>query len=277
MPGTVQCPHCGIDGTEAANEFIRLTAQAQAGGTAQGNVPVVGNRSAAAHRPAASSSALVKEGKRTRAFGEPNMMLGTVGALGAAILGMLVWFLLIKWTNTEFGIVAWGVGGLTGIGCRVLGAGYSQKLGIIAGVCAFLAIVGGEYLATHAAYSRFVDEFLGTAYEYQMAYAKRAVQVKTETEARAFLAAEQDEGAGESGEVTAQDVSEFMNDDLPQLKEFVAGRPNRAEFEAKVRASLRSMESQASVLKESVSLWTLLWLFVGVGTAYRLGTGETGS
>jgi hypothetical protein len=203
------------------------------------------------------------------------MALGTAGAVSAACLGMLVWYLLIKWTNTEFGIVAWGVGGLTGVGCRVLGGGYSQKLGVIAGLCAFLAIVGGEFLATHTAYSRFVNEFLGTAYQEQMAFAQRAVQAETETEVKAFLAAEKDDGTGRTEDVTPDEIREFRNSNLPKLKAFVEGQPSRQEFEATVRASFNSMGVKASLLKHSVSLWTLLWLFLGVGTAYRLGTGQT--
>jgi len=276
MPATVQCPQCGTDGTEAANEFIRLVDETQANAGVQGGVPVVGSPASAAYRKTAGRSDPVSPGRKPkRGFGEPNMALGTVGALGAAFLGMLIWYLLIKWTNTEFGIVAWGVGGLTGVGCRVLGGGYSPRLGIIAGVCAFLAIVGGEYLATHAVYSRFVNEFVEASYDQRMAYAKRAVQAETEAEVRAFLAAELEVDEGETQDMTADEISEFINTELPKLKEFVNGRPTRAEFEVRVRAGFNSMEFQASLLKDSVSLWTLLWLFLGVGTAYRLGTGET--
>jgi hypothetical protein len=60
-----------------------------------------------------------------------------------------------------------------------------------------------------------------------------------------------------------------------KLKDFVNGQPTKAEFERDVRAKLNSARMQAEVLKHSVSLWTVLWLFLGVGSAYRLGVGET--
>jgi hypothetical protein len=64
----------------------------------------------------------------------------------ASLLGMFGWYLLIKITGDEIGYAAWGVGALTGLGARLLGASGSTKLGVLAGVFAFSAIIGGQYL-----------------------------------------------------------------------------------------------------------------------------------
>ena len=91
MPQKVSCPHCGVDGTPAANAILRekLTRGAVAG-------------------------------TRDR-FG-----LGLAGAVSAAVMAMLAWFFLIKVTGYPLGFAAWGVGLLVGLGavfvcgsCRV--------------------------------------------------------------------------------------------------------------------------------------------------------------
>lgn len=298
LPAPVACPACGLDGTEAANEYIRQAVATVPKVRVKVAVPAsaaVPAPPATPIPPAASENPLPEAGAvaaprtgippmapaagqgKKRGYGEPNLALGTAGAVGAAILGMIVWYLIIVGTNTEFGILAWGVGAFIGFGCRVLGAGYSQKLGIIAGVCAFVAIVGGEYLATRTAYQQFLDQFMEGAYEARLEYAQRAVQLETEEQTRAFLAEgmSDEEETVAPADITPQQLAEFRQDELPKLKDFAEGRPTKAEFEREVRASLNSARMQAEVLKHSVSLWTVLWLFLGVGSAYRLGVGET--
>jgi hypothetical protein len=66
--------------------------------------------------------------------------------LAGGFLGMLGWFLLIKATGYEIGYAAWGVGVITGFGTRLLAQVSSEALGYCAGGCAFLAILGGQYL-----------------------------------------------------------------------------------------------------------------------------------
>jgi hypothetical protein len=283
MPGGVNCPNCNADGTEAANEYVRQVLAAQPPvpvKTVPNSPPVpppppsVPPASGPITPPIAPPGGPAKK----RAYGEPNIMLGTVGAVGAALLGMIVWYLIIVSTNTEFGIIAWGVGGLTGLGCRLLGGGYSQKLGIIAGACAFVAIVGGEYLATRSAFNQFLGKMLEGAYEENLAYAKEANTLTTDAEIKAFLAkhsSEEGEPAVSPDDITAEQVKEFREDDLPELKRLATGTTSKAEYERKIREGFDTAETQSLILKESVSLWTLLWLFLGVGSAYRLGIGET--
>jgi hypothetical protein len=189
---------------------------------------------------------------------------------------MLVWYALIKFAHVESGIIAWGVGGVTGFACRTLGAGYSQKLGIIAGTCALVAIVGGEFMATKALFNEYVGQTLAGAYDHRMDYAKKAVEAKTDQEIRTLLAAEESE---EGDQVTPDSINdsdlEAFRKELPALQDFINGKPGRAQFDQELRASLNSTEMNGLLLRHSVSLWTLLWLFFGVGSAYKLGSGVT--
>jgi hypothetical protein len=67
------------------------------------------------------------------------------GLIGGAI-GGAVWAALAYYTNFEFAIVAWGIGGLVGFCCRA-GAGASSGVltGLIAAGIALASIAGGKY------------------------------------------------------------------------------------------------------------------------------------
>ncbi|MHB1309476.1 MAG: hypothetical protein ACYDC1_11070 [Limisphaerales bacterium] len=60
---------------------------------------------------------------------------------------------------------------------------------------------------------------------------------------------------------------------MPQLKEFTNGQPTKAVFESELRRTITS-GAHGLILQSSLSLWTILWLILGVGSAYRLGVGE---
>ena len=44
-----------------------------------------------------------------------NVMRGDIGAAVGGLIGMAIWYGIIVMTNYEVGLIAWGVGGLTGI------------------------------------------------------------------------------------------------------------------------------------------------------------------
>jgi len=113
MPQMVACPGCGVDGTPAANESLRQ----------QLGAPTV---------------------QRGR------LGPGIAGAAAAGLVGMLVWFFLIKVTGRQIAFAAWGVGLLAGLGARGLGRDGSRGLGIAAGVAALVAILGGQWLAAQS-------------------------------------------------------------------------------------------------------------------------------
>lgn len=285
---SVACPACGADGTDAANELIREAMAAEAAvptaptapdGPSPASTPPLAPQAAACRPgpPSAGAGAGAPAGPaKKRAYGEPNLMMGTIGAVVGAFVGMMIWFLLIKATNTEIGIVAWGVGGLTGFVCRVLGAGYSRTLGFVAAGCALVAILGGEYLATQDAFDEFLAEALEGSYERHVAFAQEAVKLETDDQIRQFLADQGDE-AGlpiAAGTIMAEDIRSFRDEALPGLRELANGSPPKAEYEENLRETI-SAAARGEVFKVSFSLWTVLWLFLGVGSAWRLGTGET--
>jgi len=74
--------------------------------------------------------------------------LAIPAALLAALAGGVAWGLIVKWTGYEVGIIAWGIGFLTG-NAVVLATrgGKGQTLQAIAILTALLGILLGKYLS----------------------------------------------------------------------------------------------------------------------------------
>jgi hypothetical protein len=204
--------------------------------------------------------------------------MGVVGAVAGGFVGMIAWYLLIKITNYELGIAAWGVGLLAGLGARALGKHSSTFLGVTAGTCALLAIVGGQFLAARAMVNEMFQETFASVYEAELAYAKEALQAipsGNDAEIRDFLTkkAAEDEEPADSAGVSAEEVKVFREQRLPELRDLVSGKRTRADVDKQVQAVRDSLVGDLLILKETFSLWTILWLFLGIGSAYKIGSG----
>jgi signal peptidase I len=84
-----------------------------------------------------------REPEREAPFG-----LALIAGLAAAVAGGLAWGLVVKWTDYEVGIAAWGVGAL--VGYAVLAAAGGRKgsdLQAVAVAFALLGVLLGKYLA----------------------------------------------------------------------------------------------------------------------------------
>ncbi len=97
-----------------------------------------------------------------------------------------------------------------------------------------MAIVGGEYPATRSACNKFLDSMMDEAWEQHLAYAKEADQLTTDNEIKAFLAkhgSEEGEPAIAPETITADQVREFRQEGLPELKKIARGGTSKAGFE----------------------------------------------
>jgi hypothetical protein len=318
MPAPVACPVCGADGTEYANGVIAKAVPASgadrpvpsaiplpscpATGVSQTPAPTSARPEAPRLRinkpvqvvapatpavepapvPAAAAPSLRAPAPTLTAKTSlaRSFLLGAVGAAGAGLLGMLGWYLLIKSTGYEIGYAAWGVGVLTGIGARILGRGGSTGLGVWAAGCAFIAVLGGQYLAAKS----FADELTGDletaarqSYDKRLAYAKEALQAQTDDEIKRLLAKEaaEEDGTPDPSQITAEDIQQFRDEELPKLRDFANGKPSREEYETDFKSIKDSWMFKFLILKSSFSLFTLLWLFLGMGSAYKLGSGSS--
>ena len=199
---------------------------------------------------------------------------GILGAVIAGSVGMMGWYLLIKWTGYEIGYAAWGVGVLTGLGARVLARQGTKALGIVAAGCAFIAVIGGQYLVVKNQFDALMTGRITEAYDKRMVFARSAIQAQTDDELKAALASFSAEAgaAPNLSAITPERIAALRNQELPSLRAFADGKPSRAEFEAIVRQRLNSLEIQGRLLKDSLGMFTLLWIFLGVGSAYKIGS-----
>jgi hypothetical protein len=189
---------------------------------------------------------------------------------------MIGWYFLIKATGYEIGYAAWGVGALTGIGARILGHSGSNVLGVTAGVCALVAIIGGQFLAAKSTVNEIFADVAKGAYESQLAYAKEAVQAiptGSDAEIRTFLAREAAKEGGAADPITDAEIQEFRHKELPKLKELASGKRGASDIDKEMQKVRKSFVGDLLLLKESLSLFTLLWIFLGVGSAYKIASG----
>ena len=290
MPCEIKCPACNADATLLANAYIAQTLSAGTISTPLTPAapepppePAAGLRINRPHEAPAllppAIAAVVPANiapvpaplvsKKINGVGD-GFLKGVVGALIAALAGMLGWYLLIKVTGYEIGYAAWGVGALTGLGARMLGATGSTRLGVLAGLFAFIAIIGGQYLVVRGFASVEFDKIALVSYQEQMDAANAAVALKTDEATKAFIA-KQDEV--KVSEVSSDQLKEFREVELPKLRDFTEGKPSKAEFLRRISRAMNSWGVQFEMLKESVGLFTLLWIFLGVGSAYKMGAG----
>jgi hypothetical protein len=87
---------------------------------------------------------IVEEERPAAALLLPAILAGLV----AAIVGGVVWGLIVKWTDYEVGFVAWGIGFLVGLAVVTATRGARGPVfQVVAILCALLGIVVGKYLS----------------------------------------------------------------------------------------------------------------------------------
>lgn len=203
--------------------------------------------------------------------------MGSLGAIVAGLISMGVWYGLVLASGYEFGIVAWGIGAVIGFAAVYLAKGGNFSLGVIAGVIALAAIIGGQFLVTKAYVDELLGEHLSVAYENELSFAQAVTDAaESDSELRRVLTEEyrKFEPGFDGSQITSDDLRDFRDQELPGLTQFAEGNPNKEEYDQSLREFYSSPEMQWAMLQDSVSLFTLLWLFLGVGTAYKIARGE---
>lgn len=305
LPAPVACPKCGADGTSAANESIRLQL-AGAGPSAAAPEPAVpslvpkppsgvrlrvAGAHAAAPEPAAEApaetvrvepvvsedlrpAAARKKKKRELAYGEANMQWASMGAIGAGLVAMTLWWASIHYLEFRWGILAWIVGGIVGVGGRLAGGGSSQKLGLLCGACALAAIVGGQFIDARIQLNAWVQETIDESYNEEMATAQKAVKAETDAQIREHLAAEY---SFESDRTKPEDITEAeitnFKEEQKRYRDIVDGKITKEEYAKDIEAVSNSGAANFVLLLYSIGFKGIIFLILGVGTAYKLGSG----
>lgn len=88
-------------------------------------------------------------------------LIALAGGLAAAILGGIIWGLIVISSEYELGIVAWGIGLLSGYGVLIMAKGKKGRvLPVTAVASSILGIIIGKYIA----YQHFMSEAVAIEY-----------------------------------------------------------------------------------------------------------------
>jgi len=210
------------------------------------------------------------------------MVKGIIGGLIGGVIGAVIWAAIAHFTDREFGIVAWGVGVLVGVGTSVLaGNDVSPVTGAAAAVIALGSIAGGKFAVIHAMAGQAKTEI----------HAKVQIDENSALIAISDQLAEEAENSGkkldwpkDSSRAKASEEKEFPPAIWADAKaRWTAMSPSAQEaykrdlaqhIHAQVDNAIGEVESKAFM--ESFSFFDLLWAFLAVGSAFKLGSGEGG-
>lgn len=312
MPWEVNCPVCGASGTDKANRIIAQSAPAAAlvdeppiaiprsSSVAAAEAVPAGEASkprlTIRHQAPAQVAAQVAPQppvprpmpmraapavRREDASPKAMFFRGALGAFIGALLGMGVWYGLVIATGYQIGIVAWGVGALTGLGARILGKEGNTALGVVSALFAAMAILGGGTLAMHHLLMKEIggdlshENLMHDIYAESVKEAKEAGSLTTDTEIKAYLAKREEVS---QSDITRADVETFKSEELPEMKELASGALTEKGYAARHHQETAAATGVASVvgwvaafIGSVFSLWTILWLFFGCASAYKIG------
>jgi len=205
------------------------------------------------------------------AVGMPPMAIG--GALGAGLMGAAVWAGIAIASDYEIGWIAWGIGAAVGAAFHRLG-GHGAAGPLLCAAIAVASIGTGKYVAFRTSVNNEMAEILDSE-EMRMEYAAHkafgaaysAAETEDEKEAlaRDWIVEEGDDPAT----VSAQRLDHFRENELPEIIAIHSGEKSFDEFKSGFRELVMAEVSFADTLGG----FDLLWIALGVMTAWRLASG----
>lgn len=206
------------------------------------------------------------------------LLLGAVGGIVGGAIGAAVWAGIAYAAHVEIGWIAWGIGFMVGLGVAMLsGRNASPATGLMAAVIAAGSVLGGKYLAVSMTVDKESQKITST------------MQLRDEDCIRIMakgLAGEAEESgkhlrwpAGKSVEnakVAADFPAEIWTDAQERWDRMTPEA--RTEYRDSMKAYLKAaIKNKAEEIKsqgfvQDLSLFDLLWLFLAVGTAFRIAS-----
>jgi hypothetical protein len=157
MPFTVNCPVCGIDGTNLANGLLATTpapamAAARPAALSVNRAPPTPPPvpiAAAPQRPTGApgamrqpAPAIPKYLQTNQATANNNFLLGVLGCVIGAVVAVALMYGFYMFTGFKFPLTGTLMGAIIGYGGRLAYKGTSSALGGVAAAIAFLTILG---------------------------------------------------------------------------------------------------------------------------------------
>jgi hypothetical protein len=213
---------------------------------------------------------------------EGNFALSVTGVVLGAIIGMVVWHLIYRFTGWRIGIMALATGCLAGVAPQILGHYRSKMMGVIAAITALVAIFTAQYLNARVQFDQFVDDTSDEIYNARMDYAKSAIQATpngTDEEIRNFLAADlsSEEYKVKPEEIEAEAIADFKNE-LPELRDMAAGKISKEQYNKDLDEGREVLEESGFLriyfLIRALGIFNIVNIVLGVGAAYLTAKGD---
>ncbi|MBU6413124.1 MAG: hypothetical protein KGS45_06595 [Planctomycetes bacterium] len=210
------------------------------------------------------------------------MIKGIIGAVIGGAIGATLWALIVYFTNSEVGIIAWAVGAMAGAG-MMLGARDIQSplCGVIAAFIALASIAGGKYAVVQTYVSKdtaqFQRDFVITEDYTKLYVADQLVEEYTrEGKTLKWPEGYDAESAEEPHHYPpalwkdAEERWSAMSDEQKSVY-YKALEANMKEF-----VKHASADATAEGFIASFSFWDVLWGVLAVPSAYKIGSGQGG-
>ena len=208
-------------------------------------------------------------------------MHGLLGAILGAALGAALWAGISYATGYEIGFVAWGVGGLVG-GLAAWRGGRGTNMGMACAGLALLAILvgklaAGHYGLKHELEKMTTDFFTRDLHAEIQEDARQFEQVGSSEQYAQFMVDRGYTDATTAEAVQRDEIEGFEQNSVPELRAFQERTPPYREWvesrsERFVEASMSEVSS-IDIVKESLGFMDIIFVVLGVGTAFRLGEG----
>ncbi len=205
---------------------------------------------------------------------------GIIAGVVAAVLGALLWKGIVIAFEYELGLIAWAIGGAIGFSVAVTGS-KGQISGVMCGVLALFAIFGGKYMVQESFKAEWNQMLTSSSAEVKMIYdvqvgtAKLFSKDVTDMQSlRQFMVDESYSEVYEAKDVTDEEIDYFKTTVEPTLNSLANdGMEYDQWYKDTIEAELLNY-STFDLMRENFGFMDVLFLFLGVGTAFRLGRGE---
>ncbi|MGH7243494.1 MAG: hypothetical protein ACREJD_08775 [Phycisphaerales bacterium] len=208
------------------------------------------------------------------------MVKGIIGGLIGGAIGAAIWAAIAYFAHVQSGLVAIGVGALVGCGTFMFaGNDVSPVTGAAAALIALASIAAGKYLAVHAYFANVsgvahkaltVDENMAlihisrqVAEEWEKG-GKKLEWPKGSDIDDATEEAEFPKGVWADAKGRWNAMSETQKDGYK--------RDLQENLHAEIDGVVAGVESDA--FAKSFTFFDILWAFLAIGSAYKLGSGE---
>lgn len=239
-----------------------------------------------------------RAGSKMLALSEAAQLPITIaGGLAGAFLGAVIWAGIVYATGYEIGWAAWGIGVLSALGLRVASRDSSRDFGALAVVCAILGMVAGKFLTIQwVAVSQVTemlsdmsdqDEMVNYALQDQDALFNHVCmhlceegRFDRETAELAQLYNLKEEIPEEKVpevQKVCEETHAYMDTLSPADKKEIVKNQMSKRFEELGDSVQEAFDeiSYKDKLRFAMSDWyfDVLWFFIAIGSAYKIGAG----